>query len=196
MSKSVKRVRTALAHAGLKDTVQEMTVSTKSAQDAAHALGVSVDQIAKSIVMRGSQSGHLYLFITAGGNRVSPQRSAECIGEAIARADATTIRARTGFAIGGVAPIGHLSPIRTLFDSRLSDFTTIWAAGGTPRHMFEIRPSELLTISQARVLPFTENGDPPAAPNRAGPRTASELSETLGDIDKTAEAAWKTLWPS
>lgn len=156
MSKSVKRVQAALANAGLQDTVIEMTVSTKSAQDAASAIGVEVNQIAKSIVMQGKDSGTLYLFITAGGNRVSAERAAAALGEEIGRADAEAIRAHTGFAIGGVAPIGHLSPIYTVFDRKLADFSTIWAAGGTPRHMFEIRPSDLLAISQAKVFAFTE----------------------------------------
>lgn len=156
MSKSVKRVQQALAAAGLEDTVIEMTVSTKSAEDAASAIGVEVNQIAKSIVMRGKDSGTLYLFITAGGNRVSVERAAAAVGEEIGRADASVIRAQTGFAIGGVAPIGHISPSHTVFDRKLAEFPTIWAAGGTPRHMFEIRPSELLTISGAEVFAFTE----------------------------------------
>lgn len=156
MSKSVKRVRAALVGAGLKDTVIEMAVSTKSAQDAAFALDVDVDQIAKSIVMQGIISGIPYLFITAGGNRVCANRAADVLGEEIDRADAQTIRDHTGFAIGGVAPIGHVSAIYTVFDRKLAEFPTIWAAGGTPRHMFEIRPSDLLTITGAKVFSFTE----------------------------------------
>lgn len=156
MSKSVKRVQAALSAASLKDTVVEMTVSTKSAQDAASAIGVELNQIAKSIVMRGKDSGNLYLFITAGGNRVSAERAAEVLGEEITRADADVIRSQTGFAIGGVAPIGHLHPIDAIFDPKLAEFSTIWAAGGTPRHMFEIAPSDILRISKAKVFTFTE----------------------------------------
>lgn len=160
MSKSVKRVKTALADAGLDDTVMEMTVSTKSAQDAATAIGSDLDQIAKSIIMQGVISGRLYLFITAGGNRVCADRATERYGEVIVRADAALIRSHTGFAIGGVAPIGHLNPVTTAMDPRLFDFETVWAAGGTPRHMFSIGPDDLMRLSQAERFEFCEEESP------------------------------------
>ncbi len=156
MSKSVNRVKAALTAAGIASEVIELQVSTKSAQDAATALGIEIDRIAKSIIMQGCDSKDLYLFITAGGNRVSPKMATALVGENIERSEAQTIRDRTGFAIGGVSPIGHLSPIKSFLDPRLIDFTTVWAAGGTPRHLLEIRPTELVALSGATVTRFTE----------------------------------------
>ena len=157
MSKSVKRVQSALDAAALPSEVIELQVSTKSAHEAADALGIEIDRIAKSIIMQGCETKALYLFITAGGNRVCADRAAALVGEAIQRSDAQTIREHTGFAIGGVAPIGHLNPISTFFDPRLTEFPTVWAAGGTPRHLFEIAPDALQRLSGGGYGAFTED---------------------------------------
>ncbi len=155
MSKSLKRVVTALHAAGHNITPLEMPASTRTAPDAAQAAGCHIDQIAKSIIFLGRDSGEAILFITAGGNQVDPLKAGAVAGEPLGKADATLIRAQTGFAIGGVAPIGHLNPIRAFWDPRLSDFDMIYAAAGTPRHVFSIAPNILLALSGATNAGFT-----------------------------------------
>ena len=154
MSKSMKRVRAALEAAGITGEIRE-TALARTAQDAADALGCTVDQIAKSIIFRGEVSGQAILFLTAGGNRVDAARASELAGEALGKADADLVRAQTGFAIGGVAPLGHLTPIRAFFDPRLLDFPVVWAAAGTPYHVFPAEPQVLAQACGAQVADFT-----------------------------------------
>lgn len=153
MSKSLKRVRTALE--GEAAEIRE-TGEAKTAAMAASELGVEIDQIAKSIIFRGAASGEAVLFITAGGNQVCPDKAAALAGEALERADAGLVRAQTGFAIGGVAPIAHLSPPRAWFDPRLTEFSLVWAAAGTPRHVFSLDPRRMIERSGAQVTDFKQ----------------------------------------
>lgn len=155
MSKSLKRVRQALAEAGLEVEPVEMPAETRTAEQAAQAAGCALDQICKSIVFAGESTGCIHLFLTAGGNQVDPARASQLAGETLARADAAQVRAVTGFAIGGVAPIGLLQPVPRYWDPRLSEFETVWAAAGTPRHIFPIAPADLLRITGATPGPFT-----------------------------------------
>lgn len=155
MSKSVKRVVAALEAAGIGTTMMEMPESTRTAEEAARAAGCALDQIAKSIIFRGETSGTVHLFITAGGNRVDPALASGCAGEPLGRADAGFVREVTGFAIGGVAPVGHLTPPAAYFDPRLLDFDTVYAAGGTPRHIFPIAPGDLMRVAGAKDARFT-----------------------------------------
>lgn len=155
MSKSLTRVTTALAGHGLQIVPLEMGAQTRTAQEAADAAGCTLDQIAKSVIFAGQDSGRAILFITAGGNQVDAAKASAAAGEPLGKADAALIRAQTGFAIGGVSPVGHLSPPDAFFDPRLLDFGEIWAAAGTPRHIFAIAPAVLLQISGAQVADFT-----------------------------------------
>lgn len=155
MSKSLARVTEALRAAGLTITPVETATETRTAQQAADAAGVHLDQIVKSILFAGETSGRLFLFLTAGGNQVAADRATALAGEPLGRADIATVRAVTGFAIGGVAPVGHLTPSPTFLDPRLMDFPTVWAAAGTPRHIFPIAPADLLRITAATAAPFT-----------------------------------------
>lgn len=155
MSKSLKRVVHALSQAGHNITPLEMSGETRTAQQAADAAGCHLDQIAKSIIFRGETSGEAILFVTAGGNQVDTAKASSVAGEPLGKADATLIRAQTGFAIGGVSPIGHLNPIRAFWDSRLSDFDVVYAAAGTPRHIFPIDPALLQALSGAETSNFT-----------------------------------------
>ena len=155
MSKSLKRVVRALVDAGHDITPLEMPGETRTAQQAADAAGCALDQIAKSIIFLGEQSGQAILFVTAGGNQVDAAKASAVAGEPLGKADATLIRAQTGFAIGGVSPIGHLNPIRAFWDPRLSDFDVVYAAAGTPRHIFPIAPDALKTMSAANTADFT-----------------------------------------
>lgn len=153
MSKSLKRVRACLEAAGATTDIRE-TALARTARDAATALGCEVDQIAKSIILRGETSGAALLFITAGGNQIDLIHAAALAQEPLGKADATLIRSQTGFAIGGVSPIGHLTPSRAWFDRRLLDFEVIWAAAGTPHHIFGLSPAEIITLSGAQVSDF------------------------------------------
>ena len=152
MSKSLKRVRAALE--GEEAEIRE-TGEAKTALQAASELGVEVDQIAKSIIFQGQSSGEAVLFITAGGNQVCEAKAAALAGEPLGRADAALVRAQTGFAIGGVSPIAHKTPIRSFFDTRLQDFALVWAAAGTPNHVFSMSPTRLCEISHAQPSDFT-----------------------------------------
>lgn len=156
MSKSLKRVKLALAEAGLDVNVLEMQDETRTAEQAAQQAGCALDQIAKSIIFKGEKSDQIYLFLTAGGNRVSTEKASALAQETLGRAEGAFIRAKTGFAIGGVSPVGHLSPVSTFFDPRLEDFDLVWAAAGTPRHIFSITPRDLLRITTATKAVFTE----------------------------------------
>ncbi|WP_149586847.1 YbaK/EbsC family protein [Tabrizicola flagellatus] len=153
MSKSLARVAAALRAAGLDSVPVEAKGEIRTAEAAAADAGVAVDQIVKSILFRGE--GGLFLFLTAGGNRVDPAKAAALAGEALSRAEIELVREVTGFAIGGVAPLGHLTPLPTFLDPRLLDFAEVWAAAGTPRHMFRIAPEDLVRATGARVTDFT-----------------------------------------
>ncbi|HEU4323095.1 MAG TPA: YbaK/EbsC family protein [Roseiflexaceae bacterium] len=153
-SSSVQRVREALAAQGLTDRVVELPVHARTAQQAADALGCAVAQIAKSLVFRTAESGRAVLVIASGANRVDEARVGELVGEPIAKADAAFVRAHTGFAIGGVAPLGHPAPLLTLLDEDLLGYDTIWAAAGAPQAVFRLVPEELrrITGGQAAAL--------------------------------------------
>jgi prolyl-tRNA editing enzyme YbaK/EbsC (Cys-tRNA(Pro) deacylase) len=154
MSKSMKRVRAALAEAGVETDIVETGEATRTAQQAADVAGVALDQIVKSILFRAEASGQAVLFLTAGGNRVDPEAAAQVAGEPLGKADAAFVRSATGFVIGGVAPIGHTSPLPIFFDPRLLAFDVVWAAAGTPHHIFPIAPKRLLHITGAEVAAF------------------------------------------
>lgn len=155
MSKSLARVVEALRAAGLAAEPLEMPGATRTALQAAEAAGCALDQIVKSILFRGAESGRLFLFLTAGGNQVDAARASALSGEAMGRADADEVRRVTGFAIGGVSPVGHLTPLPTWFDPRLMEFPVIWGAAGTPRHIFPVAPQDLLRVTGATVAAFT-----------------------------------------
>lgn len=156
MSKSLKRVIRHADELGLGINVIEMTTPTKTAQQAADAMACHVDQIAKSIIFLGRDSNTPVLFLTAGGNRVCANKASQVANEPLGKADARLIRARTGFAIGGVSPIGHLNPIRCFVDPRLLEFETVWAAAGTPNHLFSINAEKLLMATQGITSDFCE----------------------------------------
>ena len=152
MSRSLDRVREALEAAGLGARIVEMPEGTRSAEEAARAVGCELDRIAKSVILRGERSGQAVLFVAAGGRRVDLDAAAAALGEPLARADAAFVRERTGFAIGGVAPVAHRHPPRAVWDERLDAFATVWAAAGTPRHVFEIAPDALRALAGAVAL--------------------------------------------
>lgn len=155
MSKSLKRVSADAAARGLDIAPRRLEDGTKTAEAAARAVGADVDQIVKSVILRSPESGEHVLFLTAGNNRVDMRKAAQVAGIALEKADAASIRTATGFAIGGVSPLGHIAPIRSFFDPHLLDFEVIWAAAGTPHHVFDIDPRTLLEVTGARLANFT-----------------------------------------
>lgn len=157
MSKSLRRVVEALRTAGLSIEPLEMGQDTRTAEQAARAAECAVGQIVKSIIFRGEKSGQTFLFLTSGSRQVSAEKAACAAGEPLGRADAGFVRAQTGFAIGGVSPIGHLTRPVCFFDPSLLQFDQVWAAAGTPRHIFPISPTQLLALTSAKVVEFTEN---------------------------------------
>ncbi|MFC2967831.1 YbaK/EbsC family protein [Acidimangrovimonas pyrenivorans] len=156
MSKSLKRVKAALEAAGVEVDLREMAAETRTAAQAAAAADCALDQIVKSIIFRGETSGHVRLFLTAGGNQVCADKASELAGEPLGRADANLVRAETGFAIGGVSPVGHINPVTAFLDPRILEFDLVWAAAGTPRHIFSIAPGELHRLTGAEIADFTE----------------------------------------
>jgi prolyl-tRNA editing enzyme YbaK/EbsC (Cys-tRNA(Pro) deacylase) len=153
MSKSVARVAEAITASGLEARIIEPGPS-RTAAEAAAACGCEIDQIVKSLIFQG-ESGRIYLFLTAGGNRLDAARAAEVAGETLDRADAETVRRETGFAIGGVAPLGHLRAPRIFADPRLAEFAQVFAAAGTPRHVFGVEPKALVAACGAEWAEFT-----------------------------------------
>jgi prolyl-tRNA editing enzyme YbaK/EbsC (Cys-tRNA(Pro) deacylase) len=140
---------------GLPCRVDELPASTRTAQEAADAVGCAVGQIVKSLVFRGAQTNVPILALVSGANRVNEARLGELAGEPIAKADAAFVRAHTGFAIGGVAPLGHPAPLKTYIDADLLQYAEIWAAAGTPNAVFALRPAELETMTGGTVAPVS-----------------------------------------
>ncbi|MFL6579852.1 MAG: YbaK/EbsC family protein [Burkholderiales bacterium] len=141
------RIQGLLDQAGVPALVVEFDKPTRTSADAALAIGCSVSEIAKSIVFRIKSSGKALLVVASGDNRVSEQKVEQIIGEPIGIADAAFVRESTGFAIGGVAPLGHQHPVEVLLDGDLQRFKKLWAAGGTPYSVFPVSPAELQRIT-------------------------------------------------
>jgi prolyl-tRNA editing enzyme YbaK/EbsC (Cys-tRNA(Pro) deacylase) len=151
LSPSARRVQEALAGFGLSCRVLELPQSTRSAAEAARAIGCSLGQIAKSIVFRARESGRPVLVIASGSNRIAEGRIAALLGEPMEKANPKFIRERTGFAIGGVPPVGHLERLLTFIDEDLLQYDEIWAAAGTPRAVFKLAPADLIRITGGQI---------------------------------------------
>jgi prolyl-tRNA editing enzyme YbaK/EbsC (Cys-tRNA(Pro) deacylase) len=146
LSAAAQRIQDLLAARGLPHRVIEFEKTTRSAADAAAAIGCTVAQIAKSILFKAA-SGTPVLVIASGPNRVDEGKVAAALGEPVGKADADFVRAATGFAIGGVPPFGHARAPRILIDSDLMLLPTIWAAAGTPNAVFQLTPGELVGMT-------------------------------------------------
>jgi prolyl-tRNA editing enzyme YbaK/EbsC (Cys-tRNA(Pro) deacylase) len=146
---SVERVRETLLAAGHPDTITEFPAGTRTAADAAAAIGCTVAQIAKSIVFRAGDRAAVV--IASGVNRVDAAKVAAVLGVKLQRADGDWVRERTGFAIGGVAPVGHIAPPLMVFDRDLLALHPIWAAAGSPSHVFSTEAELLARITGAPV---------------------------------------------
>lgn len=150
LSNNTHRVQAALANFGLDLEVVELPDSTRTAPEAAAAIGCTVEQIVKSLIFK-TKSGKPMLITTSGGNRVNEKRIQEIIGEKIAKADADFVREVTGYPIGGVPPIAHLQRIETIIDEDLLQYPEIWAAAGTPNAVFRLDPAQLVRMTKGKV---------------------------------------------
>ena len=155
LSAAAQRIQDLLTSRGLPHQVIEFEQTTRSAADAAQAIGCMVAQIAKSILFKAA-SGDPVLVIASGPNRVDEAKVAAALGQAIGKADADFVRAATGFAIGGVPPLGHAQPALTLIDSDLLVLPTIWAAAGTPNAVFQLTPDELVAMTGGKVADIAQ----------------------------------------
>lgn len=152
LSPSAQRVQQAILDRGVPCQVVELPGSTRTALEAATAVGCEVAQIVKSLVFATVNTHRPILVLASGSNRVDETRLAEIIGEPVAKADGNFVREHTGFAIGGVPPLGHPRPLLTYIDADLMEMTEIWAAAGTPHAVFCLKPSELLALTGGEVL--------------------------------------------
>lgn len=155
-SPSVARVASALRDGGVDSEIRLTTSSARTAQEAADTLGVALGQIAKSLVFRRKDTEEAVLVIAAGDRRVDELKVARLLGASIGRADANFVREKTGFAIGGVAPLAHLAPLTILGDVSLLRFELVWAAAGTPHAVFPIAPAKLFELTGALVGEMVE----------------------------------------
>ena len=151
LSPSAQKIQDALLTLGYSYNVIEHAESTRTAQEAADRAGCELGQIVKSLIFRGKTSGKPILVLTSGANRVDEKRISEYAGEPIGRADADFVRAVTGFAIGGVPPIGHAQAMETYLDEDFLQYQTIWAAAGTPNAIFELNTSDLQKMTGGKT---------------------------------------------
>ena len=150
MSRAPARVEAALVAAGVEVDVRTFPQGTHTAEDAAAAIGVEVGQIVKSLVF--AREGEPVLALVSGANRADEALLAEAFGGPVGRASAEQVRERTGFAIGGVPPVGHLAPLETVVDEDLLRYPVVWAAAGTPTDVFAIAPDDLVRVTDGRVV--------------------------------------------
>ncbi len=151
LSPTAQKIQNLLIELGYNYTVIEHAESTRTAQEAADRAGCELGQIVKSLIFRGKESGKPILVLTSGANRVDEKRIAEYAGEAVVRADAEFVRAVTGFAIGGVPPIGHAQKMETYLDEDFLQYPTVWAAAGTPNAIFELATGDLQKMTGGKL---------------------------------------------
>jgi prolyl-tRNA editing enzyme YbaK/EbsC (Cys-tRNA(Pro) deacylase) len=152
LTPSAQKVQDALQELGVQLEVKLMPATTRTAKDAAAAIGCRVEQIAKSLIFRTGLSGRPILVIASGSVRVAESKIAELVDEPIEKADADFVREMTGFAIGGVPPVGHPQMIETFIDESLASYPEIWAAAGTPNAVFRLSPNDLERITKGRYV--------------------------------------------
>jgi prolyl-tRNA editing enzyme YbaK/EbsC (Cys-tRNA(Pro) deacylase) len=151
---SAAKVASAAESLGLAIAIRIMPATTRTAEEAAAACGTSVGQIVKSLIFEGKDSRTPLLLLVSGQNRFDEKAVAARIGEKLVRPDAQRVREITGFAIGGIPPLGHASALATYIDPDLLGYDQVWAAAGTPNAVFPIDPNELQTAIGAKTLPM------------------------------------------
>ena len=148
---SAQKVQEALEEAGFSCQVVELPGSTRTSPEAAEAVGCRVEQIAKALVFKGRESGQPVLVMASGANRVDEKKVGALLGEPVKMARAEYVREQTGYAIGGIPPLGHANPMPTLIDEDLLLHDLIWAAAGTPHALFSLTPDDLKLMTNGRV---------------------------------------------
>jgi Cys-tRNA(Pro) deacylase len=151
LSEAARRVQDALDAAGFPDRVRELAEPVRTAQAAADAVGCTAEQIVKSLVFRAQGSGRAVLVVASGGHRVDTAKLAAIVGEPVAMGDPKFVREVTGYAIGGIPPLGHAQPIDVVIDAHLLTLDSLWAAAGHPNSLFPLRPDELVRMTRGRV---------------------------------------------
>ena len=152
LSPTAQKFQDLLKSLGYDFTVIEHAESTRTAQEAADRAGCELGQIVKSMIFMGQQTGKPILVLTSGANRVDETRISEYAGEGIGRAQADFVRSVTGFAIGGVPPIGHIQKMETYIDEDFLPYETVWAAAGTPNAIFELQTEALQKMTDGKVV--------------------------------------------
>lgn len=152
LSKSAQSVQDVLAEKGMKFKVVELSASTRTANDAAAALGCEVAQIVKSLIFRTQETNKPILILASGINRVNEKMIEAQMGEKIVKADADFAREVTGFAIGGVPPVGHKQHLETFIDGDLFQYEELWAAAGTPNAVFNFHSADLEVLTGGKVI--------------------------------------------
>ena len=153
---SAQRVQDFLAARGLACRVRTFPESTRTAQEAAAAIGCEVGQIAKSLVFRDAENDRPVLAVASGSNRVDVAKVEAAIGVTLSRAEGKWVKSRAGFAIGGVPPVAHAEPLLTVLDSDLKNYSTLWAAAGTPFAVFELTPGDLVALTNGDWVELAE----------------------------------------
>ncbi|MBO9677218.1 YbaK/EbsC family protein [Paenacidovorax monticola] len=160
LPEGVQRVASELQSLGHPHMPRMLDDAARTAQQAADALGILVGQVAKSIIFRRKSDDAAVLVVTSGDRRVDEKKVEAHVGK-VGRADAEFVKARTGFSIGGVSPVGHATPPVTLIDRELFRFDEVWAAAGHPHGVFPLRPQDLEKLTGAPVVDVVQ--EPPAA---------------------------------
>jgi prolyl-tRNA editing enzyme YbaK/EbsC (Cys-tRNA(Pro) deacylase) len=155
-SSSVERVRTALARAAVVTEIVELPGAARTAKAAAEFLGCEIGQIANSLVFRGISTDSAVLVMSSGAKRVDTSRLSMVVGEPVGKANADFVRKHTGFAIGGVPPIGHTGIAKKFVERGLSQYSEIWAAGGHPHTVFRLTYPQLLRITEGIAVDLAE----------------------------------------
>jgi prolyl-tRNA editing enzyme YbaK/EbsC (Cys-tRNA(Pro) deacylase) len=149
---SAQKIQNILHKFGTDYKVIEFTESTRTAQEAADRVGCQLGQIVKSLIFKGTSTNKGILVLTSGSNRVDESRISQYMGESIGRADPEFVRNVTGFAIGGVPPVGHAQSLETYIDEDLLRYTDVWAAAGTPNAVFQLPSADLVKITSGKVV--------------------------------------------
>jgi prolyl-tRNA editing enzyme YbaK/EbsC (Cys-tRNA(Pro) deacylase) len=152
LGKSAAKIQEELNQYGLELEVVTMKTSTRTCMEAANTIGCEVGQIVKSMIFRGKTTGMPILIVASGDNRVNEKKMKEYLGESVFRPDANYVQEVTGFAIGGVPPIGHINKLTCFIDKDLFKYNEIWAAAGTPFDVFRLTPDQLSTITQGQII--------------------------------------------
>lgn len=156
LSDSARRVQSFLLDKGFSFEVRELPGSTRTAQEAADSIGCDVAQIAKSLVFREKETGRPILVVASGANRVDVAKIERETGLKLGKADGSYVKERVGYAIGGIPPVGHNEPLRTILDADLKKYDAIWAAAGTPFAVFQLRPVDLEPLTAGSWLELAE----------------------------------------